>query len=138
MFVLFVFLGLGFFIILTEYCFLHTFNLNQHKGFEDFSEFLMNKHEENWNFLFGLALGIITALAYAEGQSAFIFLILNPIICFLLLIYSKKKDIKVRKNSMVMIFILMTIAFSITILLWGIFIGIKPFYPYFYQATELI
>ena len=39
---------------------------------------------------------------------------------------------------MVMIFILMTIAFSITILLWGVFTGIKPFYPYFYQATELI
>ena len=125
---------LGFFIVFTEITLLHTLNLSKSK---ELSKSLMNRMEKSWNSIFGIVLGIATSLAYLEGQSAFLFLILNPIFCVLLIYYNQKSHINLKENSLLMLFILMTIAFTITTLLWGAFTGIKPAYPFFYQNSEL-
>ena len=130
------FLTIGFFIIFVENCALHTLNLSKSLDSGD-PKILMNPTEKKWNYVFGSLLGAITAFAYLEGQSAFLFLILNPIFSGLLIIYSLKKKIKIQENSLLMLFLLMTVVFSVVTILWGILFGIKPYYPYFYQNSEL-
>ena len=128
------FITVGFFIIFFEICWLHLLDLKINSNKE---EYLMNKREIVWNYLFGIAFGIITASAYLEGQCAFLFLILNPIFCVILILFSKKYNIKIEKNSLLVMFILMTIVFTIVVLIWAGITGIKPYYPYFYQNSEL-
>ncbi|TFG11242.1 MAG: hypothetical protein EU535_07470 [Promethearchaeota archaeon] len=128
------FITIGFFIVLTEVCLLHTSSLMKAKTN---SEFLLKNREPFWNYIFGLGLGIATAFAYLEGQCAFLFLILNPIICLILVMCSYKTSGLIKKNSLLMIFIIMTIVFAIIVLIWAGVTGIKPYYPYFYQNSEL-
>ncbi|MHA1294780.1 MAG: hypothetical protein ACTSQJ_19245 [Promethearchaeota archaeon] len=133
-----LFLTIGFFIIFTEISYLHTLSLNKHHVQEDFSEFLLKPGEKKYNFIFGIGLGVFTAFTYLEGQCAFVFLILNPIFCTLLIIYNNKKaNLKIKDNSLIITFIIMTIAFAATVLIWGFITGFKPYYPFFYQKSEL-
>ncbi len=125
---------LGFFVVFVEISFLHILNLSKS---EELSKNLMNKTQKSWNSLFGIVLGVATSLAYLEGQSAFLFLILNPIFCALMIYYNKKHQVILKENSLLMLFLLMTISFTITTVLWGAFTGIKPAYPFFYQNSEL-
>jgi hypothetical protein len=125
---------IGFFIIFTEIAFLHTLNISDS---EYLSKNLMNKKESSLNSVFGIALGVATSLLYLEGQSAFVFLILNPIICVILIYYNKRNKIRLKENSLLMLFLLMTISFTITTILWGVFTGIKPAYPFFFQNSEV-
>jgi len=133
-----LFLTIGFFIVFTETSYLHTISLQKHTKSEELTNFLMNNNERNWNFLFGIGLGAFTAFAYLEGQCAFVFLLLNPIFCGLLILYNNKwTSIKLKDNSMMIMYLLMTIAFAITIIIWGLVTGFKPVYPFFYQNSEL-
>ncbi|MHA1149429.1 MAG: hypothetical protein ACTSR8_14425 [Promethearchaeota archaeon] len=131
------FLTIGFFIVFAEVCYLHNLSLRNAKAREMNNDFLLKKGEELWNYVFGFGLGIATALAYLEGQCAFLFLILNPIVCLILVIHSYKSSKLIKENSLLMIFIIMTIVFTFTVLIWAVGTGIKPYYPYFYQNSEL-
>jgi len=128
---------IGFFIVLSEICVLHTLDLQERSKLENYSDALLRNRESFWNYILGIGLGIGTAFAYLEGQCAFLFLILNPILCTLVILQTKKYDIKLKENGLLIMILLMTIAFMITVLVWGILTGIKPFYPFFYQNSEV-
>jgi len=128
---------IGFFIIFTEFTFLHTFSLINNAPETDQRTKLMSRNQKSWNAILGIVFGIATALLYLEGQSAFLFLILNPIFCLILIIYNNKHNIPLKENSLLMLFLLMTISFAITTIIWGILTGIKPAYPFFYQNSEV-
>lgn len=127
---------LGFFIIFVENCLLHTFNLGEGLKSSNMEPKLTRK-EQNINYIFGIGLGIATSFAYLEGQCAFLFLLLNPIVAAILIVISKKQGISLKKNSLVILFLIMTVVFSIIVILWGFIYGFKPYYPYFYQRSEI-
>lgn len=130
-------LNIGFFIFITEVCFLHTKSLNfSFESNQKTALLLKSQKERFWNFFMGMLLGISTALAYIEGQCAFVFLILNPIFAFLLFMHSKYRDVEIKENSILVLYLLMTIFYAITILVWVLFTGLIPVYPYFYQLLE--
>lgn len=134
-----LFITLGFFVILTEICYIHTLSLKNRVGTDSFSNFFMRSHLEGYiTIFFGILGGIITAFSYLEGQSAFVYLLLNPI-CGALLFYFnyKRAALKTKNNLILIMFLLMTLTFTITVLLWGVFTGFKPVYPFFYQNSEL-
>lgn len=130
---------IGFFVVFVELCFLHTLDLKFKKQLsqEAFAKLLMTKQEVRWNFIFSVGLGIVSAFAYLEGQCAFLFLILNPIISLLLIFYSRRAKVRVKENSLITLFILMTITFAIVVLIWAGLFGVKLYYPFFYQNSEL-
>jgi len=134
-----LFITLGFFVILTEVCYIHTLSLKNRVGTESFSNFFMRSRVEGYiTIFFGILGGIITAFSYLEGQCAFVYLLLNPI-CGVVLFYFnfKREALKTKNNLILIMFLLMTITFIITVLLWGVFTGLKPVYPFFYQNSEI-
>ena len=134
-----LFITLGFFVILTEICYIHTLSLKKRVGSDSFSHFFMSSRVEGYiTIFFGILGGIITAFSYLEGQCAFVFLLLNPI-CSVLLFYfnEKRANVKFKKNLILVMFLLMTVTFTITVIIWGLFTGFKPVYPFFYQNSEL-
>ena len=134
-----LFITLGFFVILTEICYIHTLSLKKRVGSDSFSNFFMRSRiEGHITVIFGILGGIITAFSYLEGQCAFVFLLLNPI-CSVLLFYfnEKRANVKFKKNLILVMFLLMTVTFTITVIIWGLFTGFKPVYPFFYQNSEL-
>jgi len=128
---------IGFFIVLSEICFLHTLDLQKRLGTDEYSEVLLKNREPFWNYIIGIGLGVGTSLTYLEGQSAFLFLFLNPVLCALIIFQTRKYEIKIKENGLLMMIILMTVTFIIIVLIWSIFTGIKPFYPFFYQNSEV-
>ncbi len=128
---------IGFFIVLVELTFLHSIDIKKREESKDVSNFYLKDKEPIFNYIFGLALGAVTAEAYLEGQCAILFLILNPLFSVILLLFAKKIKIDIRKNSMLMLFIIMTIVFTIFVIVWALLFGIKPFYPYLFQPSEL-
>ncbi len=134
-----LFITLGFFVILTEICYIHTLSLKNRVGADSFSNFIMRSRLEGYiTTFFGILGGIITAFSYLEGQCAFVYLLLNPI-CGVVLFYfnNKRAALKTKNNLILMMFLLMTITFTMTVLLWGLFTGLKPVYPFFYQNSEI-
>jgi len=134
-----LFITLGFFVILTEICYIHTLSLKIRVGTDSFSNYFMRSRIEGYiTIFFGILGGIITAFSYLEGQCAFIYLLLNPI-CGVVLFYfnNKRAALKTKNNLILMMFLLMTLTFTITVLLWGLFTGLKPVYPFFYQNSEI-
>ena len=134
-----LFITLGFFIILIEVCYIHTVSLKNRVGTESFSNFFMRSRLEGYiTMFFGIIGGIIMAFSYLEGQCAFVYLLLYPI-CSLVLSYinNKRAALKTNNNLILIMFLLMTLAFIITVLLWGLFTGFKPVYPFFYQNSEI-
>ena len=128
---------IGFFIVLSEICFLHTLDLQKRLETDEYSDILLRNKEPFWNYIIGIGLGVGTAFTYLEGQSAFLFLFLNPALCALVYIQSRKYGIKVKENGLLIMIILMTITFIISVLIWSIVTGIKPYYPFFYQNSEV-
>jgi len=134
-----LFITLGFFVILTEICYIHTLSLKNRIDSDSFSNFVMRSPVEGFiTIFFGILGGIITAFSYLEGQCAFVYLLLNPI-CGLALFYfnHKRAALKTKNNLILIMFLLMTLTFTITVLLWGLFTGLKPVYPFFYQNSEI-
>ena len=134
-----LFITLGFFVILTEICYIHTLSLRNRVGTDSFSNYFMRSRLEGYiTIFFGILGGIITAFSYLEGQCAFVFLFLNPICGVILFYYNNKRAaLKTKNNLILMMFLLMTITFTMTVLLWGLFTGLKPVYPFFYQNSEI-
>ena len=128
---------IGFFIVLSEICILHTIRMQKCSKLENYSELLLRNKEPMWNYILGIGLGIGTAFPYLEGQCAFIFLILNPILCGIIFIQSRRSKIKTKDNGLLVMIIIMTISFAVTVIIWSAFTGIKPAYPYFFQNSEL-
>lgn len=128
---------IGFFIVLSEICFLHTLDLQKRLGSDEYSGVLLRDREPFWNYIFGIGLGVGTSFTYLEGQCAFLFLILNPVLCALVIFQSRKYGIKIKENGLLIMIILMTITFITIVLIWSIVTGIKPYYPFFYQNSEV-
>lgn len=134
-------LTLGFFIVFCEGVILHTENLSRNKEIEPNTEisgvFDLNSTEESINIALGIGLGLATGLIYPEGQCAFVFLILNPCAAAILYLISYRMKISIRDNSLLVLFLMMTIVYVITTLIYGFMTGFKSVYPFFYQISEL-
>ncbi len=128
---------IGFFVVFVELTFLHSITIKKREESKDTANFYMKDREPIFNCIFGVGLGAVTAEAYLEGQCAFLFLILNPLFSVILLLFAKKIKIDIRMNSLLMLFIIMTIIFTIFVVVWAFLFGIKPYYPFFYQGSEL-
>ena len=128
---------LGFFIIFCEMCILHTINLKFNNYTKNNEKILLENSEHLIHSLFGIALGVATALTYLEGQCAFFFLVANTITLIFLILFSKTKRIRFKENSLLILFTLMTITFSLVVITWAFIFGIKPYYPYYYQISEV-
>ena len=132
-----LFLTLGFFLILYEAAYLHMLTIKHRSEAKDLEGFMLGEGEKRINLFYGIALGVITTVAYLEGQCAFIFLILYPIFTVLFIIMAKKQGVSLQENSFLVMILLMTIFFTISTVLYAFITGIKPVYPFFYQPSEL-
>ena len=92
--------------------------------------------------LTGIGLGVGISLAMMEGQSNPIFLLLNVVLLITLLVYvvrSKNRNEingdnwSIKNHPVIVLFILESIFFIISSVVWGLVYGIMDHYPYFYQ-----
>ncbi|NVM04077.1 MAG: hypothetical protein HWN67_17230 [Candidatus Helarchaeota archaeon] len=97
----------------------------------------LNDIEHFGKAILGGAFGGATAIALAEGQCAFEFLFINLAILIFIIIQIKKLEINLRKLPFLTFFLFYVLFMIIGTLIWGLATGFKPFYPFFYQMSEL-
>jgi len=93
--------------------------------------------DKYWALFIGAIGGLIQAEAFLEGQCNFIFLIVNPVALLSFYLISLKYKFDYKKSPFIWGLIGITISYSIFTFIWVGFTGIKPYYPFFYQGSEL-
>jgi uncharacterized integral membrane protein len=81
--------------------------------------------------------GLFNSYSLMEGQSNIPLLVLHLLIIplFLWLLFGKK--FKFKENPMFLFFLLQTVGFLIYSIIWIAMTGLKPYYPFTYQPSEL-
>ncbi|MHA1684480.1 MAG: hypothetical protein ACTSUE_26315 [Promethearchaeota archaeon] len=99
----------------------------------------MNGGERVLVFIPALAYGVINSYANLEGQTALLTLVFLSILAILLILVVKKVSGKVFIiNRPFLLFIISQVLVMVVFLtIWVVATGIKPFYPFFFQPTEL-
>ncbi|MFX1451914.1 MAG: hypothetical protein ACFFCM_13795 [Promethearchaeota archaeon] len=97
----------------------------------------LNDLEHYGKAILGGAFGGATAIALAEGQCAFEFLFINIAVLIFLIIQIKKLDINLHRLPFLTFFLFYILVMVIFTPIWGLVTGFKPFYPFFYQMSEL-
>ncbi|MHA1380214.1 MAG: hypothetical protein ACTSRG_17710 [Candidatus Helarchaeota archaeon] len=85
----------------------------------------------------GGAYGVATMIALAEGQATFEFLFISIGLLGFIVYQMKKLEINLKKMPFLTFFMFFLLMIVITTPIWGITTGIKPYYPFFYQLSEL-
>ncbi len=109
-----------------------------------FAEFLgkeeerrkLNGDELTYTILLGAATGIIAYTTY-EGQAAFMMLILWTILLSVELFVIIIKKINILERPILLYTLINSIIFIILFIIWVSIFGVKPYYPFIYQPSEL-
>jgi len=107
-----------------------------------FAEFLGKEHErlEKEEIICAILLGLGMSIIYYatfEGQAAFMMLILwTSLLIFEIIIIIIKK-INIRERPILIATIINSIVTIILFTVWAVLFGLKPYYPYIYQPSEL-
>ncbi|MFX0136452.1 MAG: hypothetical protein ACFFDN_22620 [Candidatus Hodarchaeota archaeon] len=97
----------------------------------------LNDLEYYGKAILGGAFGGATAVALTEGQCAFEFLFINLATLIFIIIQIKKLQIDLRKLPFLTFFLFYILIMVIVTPIWGLVTGFKPYYPFFYQMSEL-
>ncbi|MHA1794415.1 MAG: hypothetical protein ACTSVI_17395 [Promethearchaeota archaeon] len=86
-----------------------------------------------------IVYGVLYSYAILEGQSACLIIIINLIgLSTLITIFLKKsKEINILNRPFLLFLFFQTITMIAFVFIWGLIFGLKPFYPYFFQPTEI-
>ncbi len=87
--------------------------------------------------IIGLGGGLYNSYSLIEGQANIPLLILNLLIIPLFIWLFLGKKFKFMDNPMFLFFLLQTLGFLIYSVIWIAMTGLKPYYPYTYQPSEL-
>jgi hypothetical protein len=82
-------------------------------------------------------IGAGTSLGFIEGQSGLIFLFFSVFLIFAIITIIKKNDLSYRKNPFVLCGLIMCVTYIITTVIFISFTGLKSYYPFFFQLSEL-
>jgi hypothetical protein len=130
-------IGVGFYGIFLLMSLLNiVFLIDDKKKYKE-EQINVNRNDKYWALFVGAIGGLIQAQAFLEGQCNFIFLIVNPASLLSFYLISLKYKFDFKKSSFIWGLIAITISYSIFTFIWVGFTGIKPYYPFFYQGSEL-
>ena len=81
--------------------------------------------------------GAYNSYKQIEGQANIVLLILHLLLLPVILWLIWKKKYSIKNNPVLLFFLLQIIGFAICSIIWIIMTGLKPYYPFTYQPTEL-
>jgi len=97
----------------------------------------LNKDELLYAILCGIGLSIIFTYIACEGQAAVMVLTLCCVLLIIELIIIIMKNISILERPILMCTLINNIIVIGFFILWVIIFGIKPYYPFIYQPSEL-
>ena len=85
----------------------------------------------------GFLLGAGIAFGFIEGQAGYTFLYLAILLVVLIPIIMHKNKFHYHQKPFVYCALVLNIAYIVVIILFIVLFGVKPYYPYLYQPSEL-
>jgi hypothetical protein len=85
----------------------------------------------------GFLLGVGTAIGFIEGQCAILCLILLGVLSILIIVIVKKNHYQYQKYPFLLCGLSMCIGFFVMVIIWIIYSGVKPYFPFLWQPSEL-
>ncbi|MHA1378466.1 MAG: hypothetical protein ACTSRG_08800 [Candidatus Helarchaeota archaeon] len=108
-----------------------------------FTEILLTEHnlmkwdELSISIFFGIGASFVNGYATYEGQCAFPLFIFSLILLVFQIVYWSVKKIELRRYPIFLAMIICNIIVIGLFIFWVINFGIKPYYPFIYQPSEL-
>nr|MDO8113371.1 hypothetical protein [Candidatus Sigynarchaeota archaeon] len=101
--------------------------------------FLMNGGEKVLVLVPSVIYGVIFSYENLEGQSAVFSIVMLGILAGAMIvgIMMKKKGYAIGNRPFFTFIIIQLIVMAVFLLVWGITLGTKPYYPFFYEPSEL-
>ena len=88
-------------------------------------------------FILGLFNGIINSYSLMEGQSNIILLSLHLLLLSIILWLIWQKTLSIKNHPIFLFLFLQIIGFIGYSIVWIILTGLKPYYPFTFQPSEL-
>jgi len=97
----------------------------------------LGRWEELGLYFWASIAGTIYAISAIEGQAGFDMLVISVCLCMIILYCLKFKGLNLRENIFTYFILVFLIALAVTTIIYGMIIGFKLGYPFFYQPSEL-
>ena len=121
-------------IAIPIYCMLLTLWVNS-IGLS--SNIVLNKTQAVFLVIISLGSGVGIALSFVEGQCAVVLAFLNILFVGLLVFFRLKKGKEISKNPFQAFILFFLVGFFVALVIWIQISGVKPYYPYLFQFSEL-
>jgi hypothetical protein len=98
---------------------------------------LLNRAQTSFLIILSLGSGVGMAMSFIEGQCTVVLAFFNVVFAFFLGYFKYKKGKDLWKNPFQTFILFFLVGFFIALFIWIQISGVKPFYPYLYQFSEI-